>query len=280
MNGSFWEMYKIFESPRDGHCILHSVLRYSNHCCADDDFTLSGIIEMLKSETIDNRDFYIAAIQDKPFDILYKELLLYVNYIIYKTDFGDMVPIILSNALKRDIFIIEGSLGNDRLYIYRHLVATTLTASGNHFFVYKCGEHYDACMPVKNDGDKKFSGNALNYEVKLSNDKSQYLKRDCKPDRTTNLALAGNLPTTQNNVATEGFLGVECLCTKALDNSFFRRIKGPLSYISIYSFIYGSNPSVGDQSYNNCCSVDNEVESHACNDHAHDLFPKVTDFRK
>ena len=37
---------------------------------------------------------------------------------------------------------------------------------------------------------------------------------------------------------------------------------------------------MGDQSYNDCYSVDNEVESHACNDHAHDLFPKVTDFRK
>ena len=102
-NRSFWEMYKIFESPRDGHCILHSVLRYLNHCCPDDNFTLSGIIDMLKSETIDNREFYIAAIQGKSFAILYKELLLYVNYRIYKTDFGDMVPIILSNAFKRDI---------------------------------------------------------------------------------------------------------------------------------------------------------------------------------
>ena len=183
-------------------------------------FTLSGIIDMLKSETIDNREFYIAAIQDESFDILYKELLLYVNYRIYKTDFCDMVTIILSNALKRDIFIIDGSIGNREVV---HIPAF----GGNHtdckrkpLFVYKCEEHYDACLPVKNDGDKKCSGNALNYEVKLSNDKSQYLKRDCKPDRTTNLALAGNLPTTRNNVATEGFLDVECLCTKALDNSF------------------------------------------------------------
>ena len=174
-------------------------------------FTLSGIIDMLKSETIDNREFYIAAIQDKSFDILYKELLLYVSYRIYKTDFGDMVPIILSNALKRDIFIIDGSIGN------RCEVVHIPAFGGNHtdckrkpLFVYKC----------KNDGDKKCSGNALNYEVKLSNDKSQYLKRDCKPDRTRNLALAGNLPTTRNNVATEDFLDVECLCTKALDNSF------------------------------------------------------------
>ena len=43
--------------------------------------------------------------------------------------------------------------------------------------------------------------------------------------------------------------------------------------------MYGSNPSVADRSYTDYYSVDNEVESHACNDDAHALCPKEADLR-
>ena len=91
------------------------------------------------------------------------------------TNYFDRMP------SKGIFFIIDGSLGN------RCEVVHIPASGGNHtdykrkpLFVYKCEEHYDACLSVKNDGDIKCSENALNYEVKPSNDKSQYLKRDCK----------------------------------------------------------------------------------------------------
>ena len=44
----------------------------------------TGIIGMLKSDTIDYSEMYIAAIQDTSFGVLCKDSVLYVNDKIYK----------------------------------------------------------------------------------------------------------------------------------------------------------------------------------------------------
>ena len=85
--GKFWSMCKVVKSPGDGHCLFHSVTNAYNAVIA----TASACIDVdvlstkIKDETIMN-------------DYIYNKR--------YDSSCGDLVPVVLANALAIKLLIV------------------------------------------------------------------------------------------------------------------------------------------------------------------------------
>ena len=84
-SGKFWFSYNIVKSPGDGHCIMHSIVNSLNVCAASGVtiYDVNGRVDLLNG------------------------LSEYINDKIYDTSFGDLVPVILTNALSVNLLIVE-----------------------------------------------------------------------------------------------------------------------------------------------------------------------------
>ena len=103
------------------------------------------LLNLLQRETSLNIDTYSAFMCDICVNItdLMDEYILYRNY---DTRYGDAIPLIMANALKKDILIIEySSTEIDRV---RHVNPTFVPSRKlSPLVLFKCGEHY-ACFQV------------------------------------------------------------------------------------------------------------------------------------
>ena len=105
-SGKFWFSYYIVKSPGDGRFIMHSVVNSLNVCAASG-VTISDVMKQLTDETVRNSYRYIDFIDGNGRVALLNVLSEYINDKIYDTSFGDLVPVILTNALSVNLLIVE-----------------------------------------------------------------------------------------------------------------------------------------------------------------------------
>ena len=69
----------------------------------------------------------------------------YLRDKIYATPFGDLVPLIVANALETNIIIIEDKLTRK---VIREVKPFDVGNASHLMILYKKGDHYDACFPI------------------------------------------------------------------------------------------------------------------------------------
>ena len=124
--GLFWSTYTISESPADGHCFMHSVVTTFNANLSDnisvklDEDVLSA---KLSNETMANSHEYINYIEFINYDdgtgipSLRHHVLEYVQHKNYNNLYGDIVPVIVANALMLNILIVEQTGNTYKLHV-------------------------------------------------------------------------------------------------------------------------------------------------------------------
>ena len=172
LKGVFWKKNISRKAPPDGHCLIHSVLMCLKHCFSSDrlKFTYNGLLDKLRTESLHNMSRYLPAIDNYSWKIMVLEMVCYIYLKAYNSDFGDLVPQILSNAFSVNLFIIVEYPG-DKYYV--HLIEPIDKKVNYNIFLHKRDDHYDACLPyfdnnipvnVPNiDGHTSVSNTRLNY---------------------------------------------------------------------------------------------------------------------
>ena len=67
---------------------------------------LNGIIELARLETISNIDLYVSFLVQGTHADLFSQMNMYLYEKCYKTPYGDMMPLVLCNALRLNMIII------------------------------------------------------------------------------------------------------------------------------------------------------------------------------
>ena len=173
-----FDFFKIYISPGDGHCFLHSIVRYLNICMPNMIMSLSALKSIIRSETTSNSHIYNSIYRGSSTTQLFAEMELYVNNRIFETLFGDLVPLVVANALNSNVIIINKQVNGGH---NMHTVPPNTSAqiSGN-ITVYKTGKHYDACLPKSSARAESVEISPLKY-VPLAENISD--KAGVKPGR-------------------------------------------------------------------------------------------------
>ena len=112
--------YCIVKSPGDGHCFIHSIvtgIKSMHPSICHIQATDHGVLEALKAETFCNAHTYIQISKGVSFESLMRGMNAYVYHKPYDSLFGDIVPNIISNALKINIMIIPKT---DNMFRVQH----------------------------------------------------------------------------------------------------------------------------------------------------------------
>ena len=131
--------------------------------------SVNMLLDMLNDECTNHIHEYLpfyTSCNESLFDAQKRD---YITKGIYNTNFGDIVPLIMSCALKNDIHIIEKQGSSDHIC---HKIKTqsrgpSTFADPLPLMVYKSGEHYDAITELEPSDEISDSAYILFY--KLSN---------------------------------------------------------------------------------------------------------------
>ena len=140
--------------------------------------SLSALKSIIRSETTSNSHIYNYVYRGSSTTQLFAEMELYVNNRIFETLFGDLVPLVVANALSSNVIIINKQVNGGH---NMHTVppSTSAQISGN-IMVYKTGKHYDACLPKSSARAESVEISPLKY-VPLAENISD--KAGVKPGR-------------------------------------------------------------------------------------------------
>ena len=150
-DGSFWKHFSLHKSPSDGLCLMHSLVYSLNKQFPNMlNVTLDYILQLLKREFQSNREKYVHFLDYATEFDMFKALDEYINDKIYNNSFGDIIPYVMSNALRMNLLLIVKLHENgmyDTCYVtpFENLDMSTTVP----LLLFKDGEHYDACIPIK-----------------------------------------------------------------------------------------------------------------------------------
>ena len=115
--------------------------QYTSHINAN------ALLDKLRTETTVNADRYVDYIDGNGLVSLMDGLNGYILDKIYNSSFGDLVPIIIANAIRIDIWILIED-GNN---ISTELIKCTNNTDQNKtrtVMLHKKGKHYNAIIPI------------------------------------------------------------------------------------------------------------------------------------
>ena len=252
-SGDIWSYCDITKSPADGHCILHSFItsiknQFLNGAKLDVDYLLSA----MKSELSVYADVYATNVENNDVGLLYEGFEMYASVKQYDTIFGDLVPIILCNALNVDcMLIMEDSRGIIEAEFIKS--AKRGVATNKLIFLHKRGEHYNAISPKSPHVLWQFGRAQLKEKGEVSSstppptstndggdtieDFLHFLKVHRKSYPTNLVTGSLNVNSLRNKFETVKYIAVNnlvdmfALCETKLDDSF------PLDQFSISNFI-------------------------------------------
>ena len=146
----------ISESPADGHCFMHSVVTTFNANMSDNisvKLDVDVLSAKLSNETMANSHEYINYIEFINYDdgtgipSLRHHVLEYVQHKNYNNLYGDIVPVIVANALKLNILIVEETGNTYKLHLVkpRHDIGSSILH--RTLILHKNDAHYDAIVP-------------------------------------------------------------------------------------------------------------------------------------
>ena len=115
-----WSCYSITKSVRDGHCLIYSVVEsFNSQLDRREPITISKLIKMIRFETLKNIENYSQFFRDSSRDDLIHFMNLYLCNKIYNARYGDLVPLVIANALHVNVLIIsEGTQGFSTEVVY------------------------------------------------------------------------------------------------------------------------------------------------------------------
>ena len=101
-------LWKIETSPGDGHCLLHSILTSYTHQLQNHPMiTLPSIKASLTYEIHDDSFRYLPFVENNGAGALGRGMQSFLVDRQYDQSFGDLVPMILANALGLQITILD-----------------------------------------------------------------------------------------------------------------------------------------------------------------------------
>ena len=144
---AFWQKYTICKSRADGHCFVYSVASSLRHQHNIELGTIH-LLRYIKEESINNMQRYLYLFESKKqFEY---EMNRYMYSKVYGTQFGDLLPLIMANALLLPIVVIRP---NDDSYTYNVMpytdrVTNKLVHGPDMLLMYIANEHYDGVALV------------------------------------------------------------------------------------------------------------------------------------
>ena len=111
-SGIFWNQYKRLDSPRDGHCFIHTLINSFNSQFPDKlCMFYNQLLEIIEEETLRNINMYSEFLENGSHTVTIEYMRRYISDKMYGTAYGDSVPLIAACGIKRNIFIVE-KIGN------------------------------------------------------------------------------------------------------------------------------------------------------------------------
>lgn len=142
--------------PGDGHCLIYSVQESLRHSTVTAVPSTAGLLEMMKFEILNNKDYYDAFCLNAAVD---HDLDRYVNEKVYDRDTLDLAINALANCLGVELRIYE--LSDDKQQ-YRLFTVPIPPARREDppravLDILRSGEHYDALVdsPALDQGMKE-----------------------------------------------------------------------------------------------------------------------------
>ena len=135
--------WTILTSPGDGHCSLHSVLSSYGHQLPHlPGISMDYVITALSNETISDSEYYLPFTEDLSIIALRRGLRSYIMDKHFHQSFCDLVPMILANAFKLSITILNQN--TDGLFI--PVTFSPTPAHCSSVFLHRIGDHYNGLL--------------------------------------------------------------------------------------------------------------------------------------
>ena len=137
------ERLEIKPSLGDGHCLLYSVCAsYKNQPSQLVPLNKEDLINIIEKELLDHSELYLG-FYTKSREEFFSELSNYIKHKIYNSDICDIIPIVISNALKLKLNI----LNEKRHDSFETTIVEQFTASNiGVLFIHRKGDHYNGVM--------------------------------------------------------------------------------------------------------------------------------------
>jgi hypothetical protein len=138
-------LIKISVKP-DGHCLIHSIVEASKHNQKPEEwFSYEFIKSVIIKEYQKSRSFYGKWI-DKSVSSLDDQIQGYVSNNVFDNDIGDILPLILANAINTKIIIFDDCLISKYISVF---VPSAKVYNTNPIYLLLKSEHYS--LLISND---------------------------------------------------------------------------------------------------------------------------------
>ena len=194
-NGSFWQNYFNVYTNGDGHCLLYSIIE-SMKSQLDIDINYSELCNRFRKETIDNINYYKDLILINSDIEIQRLLCAYIDGKNVDTQFGDLIPLILSNVLNVGIIIIVKN-GNS----FDPLVTYPRTNSNGYVYVYKIRDHYEGVNMVLH------SDPPIGIQNTTSSETTYHGATQTEPCSNSDNSLRGSITCTSTTNSCDGTHG-------------------------------------------------------------------------
>ena len=140
---------ELHQAPGDGHCLLHSVITSWNKQLS----TLPPLnMERIKSsiflETIHNSDRYLPFCDPPTSKSLIKGMRKYLLSRSYNQSYGDIVPVVIVNALKQKITVLNENLSDGTVTSIDIVPYNIVNDNSTSLMIHHRGEHYNGLIPT------------------------------------------------------------------------------------------------------------------------------------
>ena len=148
-DGTFWLFFDIEQSLGDGHCLLHSfIASMKSQYPQLPPIEMTALLNSIVSETYANLSAYVHFLIDSPSSVILHGMMRYVRNKVYDTVFGDLVPLIMSNAFDTNLVIITKA---EHGHSFQTIEPCKAGGSGDrtNVMLYKESDHYDPVVRRK-----------------------------------------------------------------------------------------------------------------------------------
>ena len=137
------ERLEIKPSLGDGHCLLYSVCAsYNNQLSQLLPLNKEDLINIIEKELQDHSELYLG-FYTKSREEFFSELSNYIKHKRYNSDICDIIPIVIANALKLKLKI----LNEKRHDSFETTIVEPFSASHTGvLFIHRKGDHYNGVV--------------------------------------------------------------------------------------------------------------------------------------
>ena len=151
---TFWNFYRLIESPKDGHCLLHSVISSLRISFQNNNLSLNKLQEVIMNEMKNSCHIYNSFFDGTSADLL-AEAEAYIYARDYNNGFCDILPTIIANILNIEVIVINHVNDNVNVFgfipdrcIGENLACHFCKGEIASIVLYRKSDHFDSCLPI------------------------------------------------------------------------------------------------------------------------------------